>query len=67
MRRVSQPTNLAKFKKRKQKERARGDTLCRRGFHKWQFDERKQFDVKLGKLVSVERCVRCGATRNHVS
>ena len=64
---LSQPTDLAKFKKRRRKQRARGDTLCRRGFHKWVFDERKQFDVKQGRLVSIEKCARCGETRTRVS
>lgn len=40
-----------------------GDTLCRAGFHKWIVDQKKQFDVKLGKLVTVRRCDRCGARK----
>jgi len=40
-----------------------GDTLCRRGFHKWTIDQKKQFDVKLGKLVTVRRCARCGVRK----
>jgi hypothetical protein len=40
-----------------------GKTLCKSGFHKWTDDPRKQFDVKQGKLVSVQRCARCAATR----
>jgi len=64
---VSQPTNLDKYRKTKRTDRARGRTLCQRGFHKWQFDGNKQFDVKQGKLVSVERCERCGASRNHIA
>ena len=49
--------------KRERQARARGQTLCRRGFHKWQVDQRKQFDVREGKLVTVLRCERCEATR----
>jgi len=64
---LSKPTDLGKYRKDKRKKTAAGKTLCQRGFHKWQFDGRKQFDVKLGKLISVERCARCGATRNHIS
>jgi len=45
------------------KERARGRTLCQRGFHKWQIDRKKQFDVKQGRLVTIERCTRCDAIR----
>jgi len=62
---LTEPINLAKFKKQKIKARAQGNTLCGRGFHKWRFDEKKQFDVKLGRLISVERCTRCGITRSH--
>ena len=50
--------------KERRKARAQGKTLCARGFHKWQIDQRKQFDVKKGKLVTVERCARCGAERS---
>jgi hypothetical protein len=63
---MSDPTDLNKFRKTQRKARARNITLCRQGFHKWTFDEAKQFDVKLGKLVSIQRCERCGATRTHV-
>ena len=63
---MTQPTSLDKFRKAKRKSASQGKTLCRRGFHKWQFDDKKQFDVKSGKLVSVEVCSRCGARRNHV-
>jgi hypothetical protein len=48
------------------KERARGRTLCGRGFHKWGIDQRKQFDVKEGRLVTVLRCERCDATRTRL-
>ena len=49
--------------KKQRKERAKGVTLCRRGFHKWQIWKDKQFDVKQGRLVTVYRCGRCGANR----
>ncbi|MFT4585468.1 MAG: hypothetical protein ACI915_005434 [Gammaproteobacteria bacterium] len=38
-------------------------TLCKSGFHKWEVDNSKQFDVKQGRLVTAERCPRCGKTR----
>lgn len=38
-------------------------TLCKSGFHQWVPDPKKQFDVKQGKLVTIERCARCGLTR----
>jgi len=37
--------------------------MCGRGFHKWVIDQHKQFDVKQGRLVTVRRCRRCGASR----
>ena len=43
--------------------KARGRTLCGRGFHDWQIESRRPFDVKRGKLVTLHRCARCGATR----
>lgn len=43
---------------------AKGNTLCKRGFHKWNVLKDQQFDVKQGKLVTVYQCVRCGLTRN---
>ena len=56
-------TNVVRFRKPSNKERAQGKTLCRSGFHKWVVDKKKQFDVKQGKLVTVHRCRRCGVTR----
>ena len=63
---MTQPTSLDKYRKDKRKRTAQGKTLCSRGFHKWTFDGKKQFDVKAGRLVSIEVCSRCGARRNHV-
>ncbi|MEQ8692916.1 MAG: hypothetical protein RIC89_19040 [Pseudomonadales bacterium] len=64
---MDKPVDLKKFKQSRLRKRAQADTLCRRGFHKWQFDEKKQFDVKQGKLVSIKRCTRCQITRSVVS
>lgn len=63
---MTKPVSLDKFRKHKRKATEQGKTLCGRGFHKWQFSEQKQFDVKLGKLVSLEICQRCGKHRTHV-
>jgi hypothetical protein len=52
------------FKRPSLKETARGKTLCSRGFHKWVIDQSKQFDVKQGRLITVHRCTRCGATKS---
>lgn len=34
--------------------------LCQHGHHKWKIWQDKQFDVRVGKLVTVYRCQRCG-------
>ena len=49
---------------RKRKARkSRQKTLCNSGFHKWAIDDAQQFDVIKGRLVTVERCSRCGLVR----
>ena len=53
--------DVVPFRKPSLKEKARGKTLCARGFHKWVIDQKKQFDVKQGKLITLHRCKRCGA------
>lgn len=60
---MEKPTDLNKFRKKKRKERGNGSTLCRSGFHQWRDEPKKQFDVKQGRLVSVQRCARCDVTR----
>ena len=57
------PKRANKRKKARTKAEANRDTLCRRGFHKWQIDQAKQFDVKQGRLVTVHRCSHCSATK----
>jgi hypothetical protein len=47
--------------------RAESKVLCTSGFHKWQVQTAQRFDVKAGKLVSSERCQRCGAIRNKLA
>ena len=56
-------SNIINLKKAKQR-RAEGKTLCGSGFHKWQTLTERRFDVKQGKLVSMQRCSRCGETRS---
>lgn len=53
----------ARREREARREQARGNTLCRRGFHKWLVNQRKQFDVKEGRLVTVRECARCGVRR----
>lgn len=56
--------NVLTFKKPKaNNKRAKGKTLCKSGFHKWQIDTTTRFDVKVGKLVTRYYCQRCGKTR----
>ena len=50
-------------RKAKRKEKAQGKSLCKNGFHKWRIDQQKQFDVQSGKLVTIRRCRRCGASK----
>jgi hypothetical protein len=51
------------FKKPTAAQQAQGKTLCRRGFHKWVVAKDSRFDSKQGRLVTLYRCVRCGATK----
>ena len=56
--------NFPKRPRRKRGEmRRKGTTLCKSGFHRWDIDQKKQFDVKHGCLVTIRRCVRCGHTK----
>ena len=50
-------------RRQEKKKRAQGRTLCGRGFHKWRVDTERRFDVKKGRLITLRRCERCGATR----
>jgi len=55
------------FKRPKAGQRHKGKGLCREGHHKWQPAAETRFDVKRGRLVTVERCTRCGTTRNRLT
>lgn len=59
--------NVIPFKRPSLKKKAQGKTLCSRGFHKWTVDKKKQFDVNQGRLVTVQRCTRCGATKTELT
>jgi hypothetical protein len=56
--------DILPFKRKKLSEKHKGNTLCRSGFHKWKIEQRQKFDVKQGKLITVSRCLRCGAVKN---
>ncbi len=60
-------SNVIPFKKPSLKYRAKGTTLCGRGFHKWIIDKKKQFDVKRGRLITIYKCERCGTTKTTLS
>jgi len=60
---VSDVVRFDKAVKRRRRDRARGRTLCGRGFHRWRVDTARRFDVKLGRLVTSEVCERCGERR----
>jgi len=55
--------DIIQFRKPKASEKARGKTLCKRGFHKWVISQDKQFDSRQGRLVTVYRCSRCDAMK----
>ena len=56
--------DIIPFKKKTPAQKHKGKTLCRSGFHRWKILTERKFDVKQGKLVTVYRCERCGATKN---
>lgn len=59
-------SNVISLRKVKQK-RAQGKTLCSSGFHKWEISTERRFDVKSGKLLSLERCQRCQQERTRLT
>jgi hypothetical protein len=58
---------LDTVRRERRKDKADGITLCRSGFHKWQVEPGQSFDVKQGRLVTTERCVRCGELRTKLA
>jgi hypothetical protein len=55
-------SNVIPFKRPTPAQKHKGNTLCRRGFHKWVVVN-SPFDVKQGRLVTCYRCQRCGAEK----
>ena len=55
--------NIIPFQPRTAKQRNKGKTLCKNGFHKWEVDTDTPFDSKQGGLVTRYRCKRCGKKR----
>lgn len=56
-------SDVVPFKRPRAADRHKGNTLCRRGFHKWEVVPGTPFDSRQGRLVTRYRCKRCGATR----
>jgi hypothetical protein len=54
---------ILKFKRPKPSEKHQGKTLCRSGFHRWEVQKERVFEVKSGRLVTLYRCARCGASK----
>ena len=44
-------------------QQGEGLILCKSKFHKWEVVNEKQFDVRLGRLITLLRCQRCGVTK----
>lgn len=55
-----------KLRKKQTDERAKRRILCDNNHHKWVVVKSTEFDVKSGKLVTIEKCSRCGETRSRL-
>lgn len=55
--------DVVPFKRKTASEQHGKKILCRSNLHKWVVVKENQFDVKRGKLVTLYRCARCGATK----
>ncbi len=55
--------DVIQFKKPNLNEKFKNRGLCRSGFHKWEVQSERRFDVKQGKLVTTYRCARCGISK----
>jgi hypothetical protein len=54
--------DVIQFKKPLLKDKHKGKSLCKSGFHKWEVVI-TPFDVKKGKMITTYRCARCGQTK----
>ena len=52
------------FGKAAQLKRIKRSSLCRHGHHRWVVDTHTRFDVKKGKLLTVNVCSKCGKTKS---
>lgn len=60
---MSNVIKLDSVRRSRLQDRAKALTLCGSGFHKWKIVIDTHFDVRQGKLVTTERCVRCHEER----
>lgn len=58
---------VIKFKRPPEKKHDGARALCASGFHKWKALPERRFDVRQGKLITAERCERCGKIRTRLS
>jgi len=56
--------DVIKFKKPRLKDKYKGRTLCKSGFHKWEI-VKTPFDVKQGKMLTTYKCSICGQTKTN--
>lgn len=59
--------DVIRFRRPTKRTRDNNRALCASGFHKWKALRERRFDVKKGKLVTVEQCERCGKSRNRLT
>jgi len=60
---MSNVVKLNTARRARLQDKAKGVTMCQSGFHKWKALAGQRFDVKQGRLVTTERCERCGEER----
>lgn len=59
--------HLQTARRERRQTRAKGITLCKSGFHKWQPVKDQPFKVHNGKLLTAERCTRCNEERTKLT
>ena len=59
--------DVVKFKRPSLKDKHKGKSLCKHGFHKWVIEKENQFEVKTGRLVTIKRCARCDETKTELT
>jgi hypothetical protein len=60
---VSKPENNVISIRHVKRRKAEEKTFCSAGFHKWKSAADSKFDVHQGRLVTPQRCTRCGEER----